>query len=109
MVALRWIRDNFDNFGGNPSFVKITGNSTGSWGVILHMISPMSQGLLHRVIAMSGSPTTHFNIPRYHKHLLIKQAELLNCSTENLAEVVDCMRTRPFDDFVRIFLQFFLN
>ena len=109
VVALRWIRDNIDNFGGDPNSVTITGNSAGSWSVILHMMSPMSQGLFHRVIAMSGSPTTHFDIPRHQKHLLIKQAELLNCSTENLAEAVECMKTRPFEDFVQTFPQFFVN
>ena len=109
VMALRWVKDNINHFGGDPNCVTITGYSAGSWSVILHMLSPMSQGLFHRVIAMSGSPTTHSETPKDQKHLLIKQAELLNCSTESLPKAVECMKTKPAEDFVKTFPKFFVN
>ena len=53
IAALRWVRDNIANFGGDPSNVTIFGESAGGAAVACLLVSPEAQGLLHRAIGMS--------------------------------------------------------
>ena len=53
--VLEWVRDNIENFGGNPDNVTIFGQSGGAGKVSTLMAIPAAQGLFHRAIAMSGA------------------------------------------------------
>ena len=53
--ALRWIRDNIAEFGGDPRNVTIMGASAGATDVFALSLAPPARGLFHRVIAQSGS------------------------------------------------------
>ncbi|GAB0098661.1 Carboxylic ester hydrolase [Sergentomyia squamirostris] len=55
VMALRWIQENIATFGGDPNDVTILGCSSGACSVHYHMMSPLSKGLFHKVIIMSGS------------------------------------------------------
>lgn len=57
VLALKWIQKNIAYFGGDPNLVTIAGQSAGGMSVSVHMVSPMSTGLFHRVIAISGAIT----------------------------------------------------
>lgn len=54
-AALRWVRQNIAQFGGDPSKVTIAGNSAGSISVSAHMASPLSRGLFAGAIGESGA------------------------------------------------------
>src|SRR5437764_1198361 len=54
VVALRWIRDNIANFGGDPASVMIYGQSGGGSKVTCLMGMPSAAGLFHRAAAQSG-------------------------------------------------------
>lgn len=56
VLALQWIRDNIEEFGGDPSRVMIFGNSSGGWKVTALMAMPGAKGLFHRAAVQSGSP-----------------------------------------------------
>ncbi len=42
VVALEWIQDNIEAFGGNPDDVTLMGESAGAGSVALHLASPKS-------------------------------------------------------------------
>ena len=54
-LALRWVRDNIEAFGGDPHQVTIFGESAGGESVYSHLASPTAKGLFRRAIAESGA------------------------------------------------------
>ncbi len=55
VLALQWVRDNIERFGGDPSNVTILGQSGGGSKVSTLLGMPDARGLFHRAIAQSGS------------------------------------------------------
>uniref|UniRef100_A0A336MGD9 Carboxylic ester hydrolase n=2 Tax=Culicoides sonorensis TaxID=179676 RepID=A0A336MGD9_CULSO len=53
-LALKWIKDNITQFGGDPENITLFGESAGGASVHFHMISPLSKNLFSRAILMSG-------------------------------------------------------
>lgn len=56
IAALRWVRDNIANFGGDPAQVTLAGQSAGALCALAMMSSPHATGLFQRVILQS-TPT----------------------------------------------------
>ena len=53
-MALQWVNDNIEHFGGDKNSITIFGESAGAISVATHMSSPGSQGLFHKAIIQSG-------------------------------------------------------
>jgi para-nitrobenzyl esterase len=54
-ASLEWVRDNIENFGGNPSNVMIFGQSGGGAKTSTMLATPAAKGLFHRAAVQSGS------------------------------------------------------
>lgn len=54
VAALRWVRDNIANFGGDPNCIMIYGQSGGGSKVTTLLGMPSAEGLIHRASAQSG-------------------------------------------------------
>ncbi len=54
VAALRWVRENIANFGGDPDRVMIYGQSGGGSKVTTLLGMPSASGLIHRAAAQSG-------------------------------------------------------
>jgi len=69
IAALKWVRDNIVEFGGDPSNVTIFGESAGGESVAHMMVSPLARGLFHRAImqsASTGETMVHLKRPVLH-------------------------------------------
>lgn len=62
-LALNWVQTNIVHFGGDPDSVTIFGQSAGGASVHMHLLSPLSAGLYHRAILMSGSAIAPYIMP----------------------------------------------
>jgi para-nitrobenzyl esterase len=54
VLALKWIKSNIAEFGGDPTRVLIFGQSGGGAKCAALMATPVAKGLFHRVMTMSG-------------------------------------------------------
>jgi para-nitrobenzyl esterase len=72
--ALKWVKQNIANFGGDPANVGISGQSGGASKVAVLMAMPEAQGLFHKAIVQSASSLLRMATPeaaaRNTHHLL---------------------------------------
>lgn len=54
LAAVKWVKDNIANFGGNPDNITVFGQSAGAGSVQTLVSSPLSRGLISKAIIQSG-------------------------------------------------------
>jgi len=59
VIALQWVKENIEAFGGDPNNVMIFGQSGGGGKVVRMMHMPAAKGLFHKVSAQSGGNNTY--------------------------------------------------
>ncbi|PSN47485.1 Esterase FE4 [Blattella germanica] len=89
-MALRWVRDNIEEFGGDPNNVTIAGVSAGALCTHLHVFSPMSKGLFHKAIVQSGSALSPWAArhPDNARRRAFRFGKVLGLDTDNSEELV---------------------
>jgi para-nitrobenzyl esterase len=99
IAVLQWIHKNIQKFGGDPNKVTIMGQSSGSIDICFLQASPLTRGLIHRVVGLSGAnfPGGPW-VPRSQDELGkagLEYQEKLKC--KSLAE----MRALPIDALLK--------
>lgn len=64
IAALRWVRENIADFGGDPDNVTLFGESSGGGSVTTLMTVPSAEGLFHQAIAQSSPATSVYGRER---------------------------------------------
>ncbi|XP_049780394.1 juvenile hormone esterase-like [Schistocerca cancellata] len=107
VMALQWVQRNVAEFGGDPSRVTLYGAGSGAACAQYHMLSPLSAGLFHRVIAQSGSVLNPWALQRKPIRNAQKLAQLVGCSSwETSLQVRHCLSAAPAEQLVRTLYHF---
>uniref|UniRef100_A0A8D8R9Y7 Acetylcholinesterase n=1 Tax=Cacopsylla melanoneura TaxID=428564 RepID=A0A8D8R9Y7_9HEMI len=104
LMALQWVHDNIEYFGGNRNNITLFGESAGAVSVSFHLLSPLSRNLFSQAIMQSGSPTAPWAIIDQEESILrgLRLAEALKCPHDRhrIHEAIDCLKRVNATDMV---------
>ena len=95
VAALKWVKANIANFGGDPDNVTIFGQSGGGGKVTSLIATPSAKGLFQKAIVESGSLLDAMD-SKYSRRIGIKVAELLNLK----ADQIDKLQDIPYEELL---------
>ncbi len=95
ILALQWVRDNIEEFGGDPRNVTIFGQSGGGAKCATLMAMPAAAGLFHRVLTMSGQQITASRVTTATRH-----AEQLLAALKLPRDRAHLLQSLPMADLV---------
>ncbi|EIN05226.1 alpha/beta-hydrolase [Punctularia strigosozonata HHB-11173 SS5] len=100
-LALRWIHENIDAFGGDPSKVTIMGESAGGQSVAMQLLAfgAKTTDLFRAGIAESGSASgVQYRTAAEYQPQFNSVVNATGCS--GAADVVACLRSVPVETFI---------
>ena len=96
-LALKWVHDNIENFGGDAAKVTLFGGSAGLASVVYQSLFAGNKGLFQRAIGATGS----ISIPRASGKKSRQDIELfgklVDCDILKSGLLVDCIRNKSPD------------
>ncbi|XP_045478007.1 uncharacterized protein LOC123683151 [Harmonia axyridis] len=98
VVAMKWVKENIEAFGGDPNSIALFGYSAGSVSVMLHLMSPMSEGLFHKAIMGSASELSNYPIGNSQIDLARRQAKILGCPYDTSSNIVECLKGKSANE-----------
>lgn len=105
-MALRWIHDNIESFGGDSKKITLTGLSAGGVSVHYHYLSPLSAGLFRNGISFSGTALLCWAQTENSRQKAKKLGALMGCPTNNTKEMIQCLQQRPARPLVQATSEF---
>eukprot|EP00096_Caligus_rogercresseyi_P009551 TRINITY_DN3254_c0_g1_i1.p1 TRINITY_DN3254_c0_g1~~TRINITY_DN3254_c0_g1_i1.p1 ORF type:complete len:648 (+),score=149.39 TRINITY_DN3254_c0_g1_i1:255-2198(+) len=99
VAALQWVKTNIDSFSGDVNHITIMGQQAGGASVHYHMLSPLSRGLFHRAVSLSGTALSWWASLKRPYERAKKLAKLLDCpkKLDTTKEMVECLRGKEME------------
>lgn len=97
--ALKWVKENIKNFGGDPNNVTIFGESAGGMSVGALLVSPPAKGLFQKAVIESG-PVIILNTTEEKASVDgARAATALGCTDE--ANIASCLRGLSSEEIMK--------
>lgn len=97
ITALRWVRDNIRDYGGDPGQVTVIGESAGAVSVAALCAAPQAEGLLHRAVACSAG----YLVPEPSNDVVGVIAKARRCGRKEAVETLRAASTEDLIDLQR--------
>ena len=96
-LALKWVYDNIDSFGGDKEEITIFGESAGSISVGFHLMSNYSRPYFKRAIMESGAPSPLTFLGTNNDPIKVRDLIVVtDCDTKRTEEeVLSCLQKTP--------------
>ena len=91
-MAIKWVHDTIEGFGGDPNKVTLFGESAGGASVVYQSLFEGNKGLFQRAIAQSGSITAPWATRKAPKEDAERLGKLVGCDKTDSKELIDCIR-----------------
>ncbi|XP_063836525.1 juvenile hormone esterase-like isoform X2 [Ostrinia nubilalis] len=98
--AIRWVKDNIHNFGGNSGNLTLFGESAGGMATSVLTASPLTKNLISKAIIQSG---TALSSMAYQKNPIENARQLvkaLGSDAEDVDEILDFLTATPAKEIV---------
>lgn len=92
--ALRWVKENIENFGGDKDRVTVLGSGSGGADAFIHTISPQSKGLINGVVSMGGSTLSRMTFIINPVRQAKKLGTQLECPVDSSSALVNCLKNK---------------
>ncbi|KAJ0182978.1 hypothetical protein K1T71_000954 [Dendrolimus kikuchii] len=101
--AIRWVKENIQNFGGNPGNVTVFGESAGGVAVSLLTASPLTKNLISKAIIQSGTALTPWAFQKNPIENAKTLAKALGCDSEDVDDILDFLRATSAKEIVEAY------
>ncbi|XP_077971643.1 crystal protein-like [Styela clava] len=97
-MAMQWVQQNIENFGGDKDRVTIFGESAGAQSVMWHMLSEVSRPLYRRAILESNAAIFPHQTQQEAMDVTERLLKQLNCSADDVAIEFACLSNAPVEE-----------
>ncbi|CAF1489993.1 unnamed protein product, partial [Adineta ricciae] len=95
-LAIAWVKQNIDAFGGDPNQITLFGQSSGAQSTALHYVTKEMQPYFQRAIIQSSPMNFPFKTYLENVPTVVLLAEQLHCSPNDFP----CFRARSTDEII---------
>lgn len=99
-IALRWIHENAQYFGGDRKRITLIGERAGGASVHYHYMSPLSAGLFQNGISISGTALNSWALTKNPLETAKELGKKLNCPSQVSSELISCLKSSSATEIV---------
>ncbi|CAB3257416.1 unnamed protein product [Arctia plantaginis] len=105
--AIKWVKSNIHNFGGNPENITIFGQGAGGAAVSYLTVSQLTKKLISKAIIQSGTAFNFWALQRNPEDTAASLAKMLGCKSADPEQILEHLRNcsaielvKGYDDMI---------